>query len=235
MKIVRDAIRRRYVLLKPALDERQRRLWAGAEAGALGHGGVAAVADATGLAISTVRAGRNELRRGALTEGLVRVRRRGGGRPRRENQDRELVAALDSLVEPSSRGDPESPLRWTCKSTRALAREISAKRGPISPQKIGKLLMASGYSLQAPSKTLEGTDHPDRNAQFEHINSRAKDFIARGVPVISVDSKKKELIGDFKTSGREWRPKNDPIEVNTHDFIDQAIGKAIPYGVFDVV
>ena len=235
MKIDREAIRRRYQMLSPALDERQRRLWAGAEAEAIGHGGIAAVANATGLAISTVTLGRNEVRRGVSSDGLVRVRKAGGGRRRREAKDPGLVEALEALVEPGSRGDPESPLRWTCKSTRALAREISAKRCPISPQKVGSLLAAQGYSLQAPSKTLEGADHPDRNAQFEYINRRAAELIAKGLPVISVDSKKKELVGEFKTSGREWRPKGQPIKVQTHDFIDGAKGKAIPYGVFDVV
>lgn len=235
MKIDVDAIRERYELVKDALDERQRRIWAGAEAAALGHGGITAVAKATGMARSTIGIGRDEATGWKAPPGdLVRTRRSGAGPKRREHKNPALLETLKGLVEPGIRGDPESPLLWTCKSTRLLARAVSAIHGPISPQKVGRLLRDLGYSLQAPSKTLEGTSHPDRNAQFEHINRQAAEFIAKGLPVLSVDSKKKELVGEFKTGGREWRPQGQPTKVNTHDFIDQAIGKAIPYGVFDV-
>jgi hypothetical protein len=228
-------VRRKFKLLRSTLDERQRRLWAGSEADVLGHGGVALVATATRLAISTVRKGRDEVRRGERPDDLVRARRRGTGHVKREVKNPALRTDLLDLVDADTRGDPESPLKWTAKSTHVLARELAKTHGKISPQKVGRMLTDEGYSLQAPSKKLEGASHPDRNGQFLFINRRSQDFIARGLPVLSVDTKKKELVGKFKTGGREWRRKGEPIAVNTHDFADQAIGKAIPYGIFDVV
>ena len=210
-----------------------RRLWAGAEADALGWGGVATVARATGMAISTVRKGRDEVRAGARPADLVRVRRSPGKRPF-EDERPEVWPALEQLVDPVTRGDPESPLRWTCKSTRQLAEELSARQIQISDRTVAKLLRDHGYSLQAPNKSVEGTQHPDRNAQFEYINTTAEDCIGRGVPVISVDTKKKELVGNFKNGGREWQLEGQPELVDVHDFPDDAVGKAVPYGIYDV-
>ncbi len=217
------------------MDERVRRLWAGAEAEAMGRGGIAAVARATGLAISTVTLGRNELRAGVRADNLVKVRRKGGGRKRHEAVHPELIPALEKLVDPVTRGDPESPLRWTCKSTRALSAEMFTRYGiRVGDKTIARLLRDQGYSLQAAQKTVEGAQHPDRNAQFEHINAKARDRIDRGVPFISVDTKKKELVGNFKNAGREWQPQEAPEMVDVHDFPNDAVGKAIPYGVYDV-
>jgi hypothetical protein len=216
------------------MDERARRLWAGAEADAMGYGGVAAVARATSMAISTVRKGRDEVRAGARPEDVVNVRRSTGKRPL-EVVHPELWPALEKLVDPVTRGDPESPLRWTCKSTHVLSSEMFAEYGiRISDKTVAKLLHAHEYSLQAPSKSVEGAQHPDRNAQFEHINNTATDCMERGVPTISVDTKKKELVGNFKNGGREWQPKGQPEKVDVHDFPSDALGKAIPYGVYDI-
>ncbi len=216
------------------MDERARRLWAGTEADAIGYGGVAAVARATGMAISTVRKGRDEARAGARPEDVVRIRRSTGKRPF-EVAHPEVWPALEKLVDPITRGDPESPLRWTCKSTHVLAAELFAQHGiRVSHKTVAKLLRDHGYSLQAPNKSVEGTQHPDRNAQFEHINATAEKCIERGVPVISVDTKKKELVGNFKNRGQEWQPQGEPDLVDVHDFPDDAVGKAIPYGVYDV-
>jgi hypothetical protein len=227
-------VRQKWHLLKATMDERARRLWAGTEAGAIGYGGVAAVARATGMAISTVRKGRDEARAGARREDVVRVRRSNGKRPY-EVAHPEVWPALEKLVDPVTRGDPESPLRWTCKSTQVLSTELFAQHGVrISDRTVAKLLRDHGYSLQAPNKSVEGTQHPDRNAQFEHINTKAQDCVARGVPVISVDTKKKELVGNFKNAGREWQPQSEPDRVDVHDFPSDALGKAIPYGVYDV-
>jgi len=217
------------------MDERVRRLWAGAEADAMGRGGIAAVARATGLAISTVTLGRNELRAGTRAKNLVKVRRKGGGRRRHEVIHPELVPALEKLVDPVTRGDPESPLRWTCKSTRALSAEMLTRYGlRVGDKTIARLLRDLGYSLQAARKTVEGAQHPDRNAQFEHINAKAQNCVDRGVPFVSVDTKKKELVGNFKNAGREWQPQDTPEVVDVHDFPNDAVGKAIPYGVYDV-
>lgn len=221
-------------MLKATLDERTRRLWAGAEADAIGYGGVAAVARATGMAISTVRKGRDEARAGARPGDVVNVRRSTGKRPL-EVVRPELWPALEKLVDPVTRGDPDSPLRWTCKSTLVLSSELFAQHGiRASDRTVAKLLRTHGYSLQAPNKSVEGTQHPDRNAQFEHINAKAHASVERCVPVISVDTKKKELIGNFKNGGREWQLQGEPELVDVHDFPSDAVGKAIPYGVYDV-
>src|SRR5215204_6734938 len=182
------AVRTKFLALRPVLDERLSRLWAGAEAEALGDGGIAIVERATGLSRTTIRAGRDELRGGVTPDDVVAIRRPGGGRPRLEDRSPAIVAALELLVDPVTRGDPESPLRWTSKSTRKLADELTAQGYPVSPQKVGQLLRASGYSLQATQKTLEGTAHPDRNAQFEFINAQVDAFHAQRAPVISVDT-----------------------------------------------
>lgn len=227
-------IRMKFEALSPAMGERMRRLWAGSEAEAYGDGGLAAVARATGMSRTTIRSGRNELREGLAAEPEGHTRRPGAGRPRIEDVNPGLVEALESLVDPVTRGDPESPLRWTAKSTRKLAEELGQRGYQISPQKVGELLRDCGYSLQATHKTTEGKQHPDRNAQFELISERVDEFQARGAPVISVDTKKKELVGDFKNAGREWQPKGEPVPVRVHDFIDKTLGKVIPYGVYDV-
>src|SRR6266545_368262 len=218
------------------MDERARRLWAGAEAEALGWGGIAAVARATKLAISTVTLGRSEVRAGARADDVVKVRRKGGGRPRHEVTYPELIPTLERLVDPVTRGDPESPLRWTSKSTRSLAAEMFSRHGVrVGNETVARLLRENGYRLQATSKTVEGAQHPDRNAQFEHINAQAQECLGQGVPFISVDTKKKELVRNFKNAGREWQPQGEPELVDVHDFPSDAIGKAIPYGVYDVV
>ena len=227
-------VRQKWRLLKATLDERARRLWAGAEADAIGRGGVAQVARATRLAISTVRKGRDEARAGALREDVVNVRRSPGNRPFEEGNP-EVWPALEKLVDPLTRGDPESPMRWTCKSTHALSAELFSRHGiRISDKTVAKLLREHGYSLQAPNKSVEGQQHPDRNAQFEYINAKAQDCVKRGIPVISVDTKKKELVGNFKNGGREWQPTGEPELVDVHDFLSDAVGKAIPYGVYDL-
>lgn len=233
--ITEDEVHRKFQSLKGSLDERMTRLWAGAEAESMGRGGVAAVARATGLAPGTVRRGRSELRDGASTADLVKVRRKGGGRIAAVVANAALLPVLEDLVDPATRGDPESPLRWTCKSTRVLSRELfEGYQFRLSDKTVASALRQLGYSLQATHKTVEGAQHPDRNAQFEHINALAKACLDRGVPFISVDTKKKELIGNFKNAGVEWQPSSTPELVDVHDFPDQAIGKAIPYGIFDV-
>jgi hypothetical protein len=232
-----EQIRRKFQSLGPVLDERSRRQWAAAEAQELGYGGFSAVARATGLARDTIRVGVRELehRRTRPDESPdPRVRRPGGGRKPLTESDPTIVSALEALVEPHTRGDPQSPLRWTCKSTRQLAAELTRQGHPIGYRTVAMLLHAAGYSLQANRKTREGRQHPDRNAQFEFINTRAKGFFRHREPVISIDTKKKELVGDFKNGGREWRPQGAPERVRVHDFVDKTLGKAIPYGVYDV-
>jgi len=226
-------IRRKYEALEGVMDERLRRLWAGVEA-ECSEGGIAAVERATGLSRTTIRVGRDELRKGIEVADVVNVRRAGGGRIPLEEQHPELLTTLETLVDPVTRGDPESPLRWTSKSTRKLAEELATRGYQLSPQKVGQLLNASGYSLQANHKTTEGSAHVDRDAQFEFINDRVDAMQGRGAPVISVDTKKKELVGDFKNGGREWQPQGAPVPVRVHDFIDKDLGKAIPYGVYDI-
>ena len=227
----------RYAALSALMDERMRRQWAAAEAKSYGWGGVRAVSGATGLSPNTIAKGLAELatREENPTAAIeVRLRAPGAGRKRCTQADTELPAALERLVDPATRGDPESPLRWTCKSTTQLAGELTRQGHPVSPSTVGRLLKAVGYSLQGNRKTKEGGDHPDRNAQFEHITATVRGFQKRGQPVISVDTKKKELIGNFKNGGREWHPKGEPEEVKVHDFMDKKLGKAIPYGVYDL-
>jgi len=230
-------IRRKFRSLRPEMDERARRQWAAAEAHDLGWGGVTMVAQATGLSRPTITAGLHELELPARQRAAeaTRVRRFGGGRRRLRETDPGLVAALEALIEPTTRGDPESPLRWTCKSTRRLADELTRQDHPVGASTVATLLHEAGYSLQANSKTREGASHPDRNAQFEYINASVRRFQDRGEPAISVDTKKKELVGDFRNGGREWRPQGTPEEVRVHDFLDKRLGKAIPYGVYDLV
>ena len=227
------AIGERYRALAGELDERRRRLWAAAEARVAGRGGIAAVVRATGMAENTIRRGLQELERGERLE-AGRVRRPGGGRKTLSTGDPTLQEDLERVVDAHSRGDPESPLRWTTKSVRRLRDELRVRGHQVSHQTVARLLRDLGYSLQANRKTREGTSHPDRDAQFEHITTTATTALAAGEPVISVDTKKKELVGDFKNGGREWRPKGEPEEVRVHDFKDKELGKAIPYGVFDL-
>ena len=231
-----ERIRAKYQLLRVEMDERLRRQWAAAEARQLGWGGVTAVARATGLSRTTVTAGLAELDlpEARRTAEATRVRHPGGGRHRLSETDPELPGALEALIEPGTRGDPQSPLRWTCKSTRRLADELSRQGHPAAPGTIASLLDEAGYSLQANSKTREGRQHPDRDAQFRYINDQVRTRLERGRPAVSVDTKKKELVGDFKNGGREWRPRGEPEPVRTHDFLDKQLGKAIPYGVYDL-
>lgn len=229
-----EAIATKYEQLNPVMNERVRRLWAAAEAMAYGCGGISVVAAATGLSRTTVYEGVRELGGEVKQEEVVEVRRPGAGRISLEHKDPELVAELERLVEPMTRGDPMSPLRWTSKSTRKLAQELKEAGHPVSPQKVGQLLKKQGYSLQSNRKSLEGCKEPDRNAQFELINRRTEQFQERGQPVISVDTKKKELIGNFKNAGQQWRPQGQPEQVRIHDFIDPELGKVIPYGVYDL-
>jgi hypothetical protein len=230
-------IRRKYRALRPEMDERLRRQWAAAEARDLGWGGVTAVAQATGLSRTTITAGLTELALPAKqrTAHAARVRRPGAGRPSLVDVDPELMIALEGLLEPATRGDPESALRWTCKSTQRLADELTRRRHPVGARTVAALLHQAGYSLQANRKTREGARHPDRDAQFGHINAQVQRFLRRGQPAISVDTKKKELVGDFKNGGREWRPAGRPVRVRVHDFLDPALGKVIPYGVYDIL
>ena len=226
-----------YSELAPLLTERSRRQWAAAEAKAYGWGGIQAVRAASGMSANTIRKGLSELANRAMntdSADLGRVRQVGGGRKAQTALDPDLAVALERLIDPTTRGDPQSPLRWTCKSTTRLATELTKQGHPVSASTVGRLLRAAGYSLQSNRKTQEGADHPDRNAQFEYIQATVLDCQQGGQPVISVDTKKKELIGEFRNVGREWQPEGEPVEVKVHDFIDTAVGKAIPYGVYDL-
>jgi Rhodopirellula transposase DDE domain len=222
----------KFSLCWPHLNERQRRLVVAAEARVLGPGGITLVAKASGLSRPTVSRGLQELEEAPLAG--ERVRRAGAGRKRTVELDPEVLVALDALVDPDSRGDPESPLRWTCKSTRQLADALRAQGHTVSQALVAALLHELDFSLQANAKTIEGNQHPDRDAQFRYINEQVRRYLQRGEPVISVDTKKKELVGPYKNGGREWQPVGQPERVKTHDFIDKALGKAIPYGVYDV-
>lgn len=227
------ALRRKYRALRPVLTERSRRVWAASEAVALGHGGIGLVEAATGISRSTISRGIRELdTRSTLPS--ERTRRPGGGRKRAVDLDDRLVADLDALVEPTASGDPDSPLRWTSKSVRHLAVELQAMGHTVSYRVVMQLLHAADYSLQANRKTREGEPHPDRDAQFQYLNAQVKRFQRQHRPAISVDTKKKELIGDFKNAGREWRPQAEPEPVRVHDFLIPANGKAVPYGVYDL-
>jgi hypothetical protein len=229
-----DAIKTRFEMLSPILDECGRRRFAATEAQAAGYGGILAVHQATGIARSTIGRGLAELRRGEDQLGGRRVRRPGAGRRKATETQPGLLPALNELVQSSIRGDPEAPLRWVSKSQRRLSAAL-AEQGFTAGQKlVGRLLKRLGFSLQANSKTREGSNHPDRNAQFEHINAEVKAFQAAGQPVISVDTKKKELVGDFKNNGRELRPKGCPEPVRVHDFAIPGLGKAAPYGIYDI-
>jgi transposase len=238
-------IEEKYNALADRLDEATLRLWAAVEARTLGRGGVSAVAKAVGLSRTTIYAGLEELdwkKQGAgVSTGLTpvkvgqrRVRAQGGGRKKLKDKNPTLLRDLDALVEPTTRGDPMSPLRWTCKSTPRLARELAERGHKVSQRSVCGLLAELGYSLQSMRKTQEGRQHPDRDAQFQHIAQTAAHYQTAGDPVISVDTKKKELIGDFKNGGREWRPKGDPEAARVHDFIDPELGKVAPYGIYDI-
>ena len=227
------AISVRFMALLPVLDERTRRLLAAAESEAIGRGGISSVSRATGLSRPVIRQGIAELKDPALLSS-GRVRRQGGGRRKATQKDISLKSDLASLLESTTRGDPEAPLRWTCKSVRQITAELKRLKHQISHQVVADLLHELGYSLQANRKTKEGSSHPDRNAQFEHLNGKVKWSLGRGQPVISVDTKKKELVGDFKNNGRELRPKGNPERVRVHDFVDPELGRATPYGVYDV-
>ena len=222
----------KYAAVSPVLDERSRRVWAATEARAIGYGGDALVSSATGLARKTIRKGWREQARGGPP--TARLRRPGAGRPSLQRRQPGLRDALEALVDPLTRGDPMSPLRWTCKSRAKLAAALTQQGWHVSSTTVGRMLNQLGYSLQAPRKRHEGTAHPDRNAQFEHINATADRFLQQQQPVISVDTKKKELVGNFKNGGREWQPMGAPEDVRVHDFPADACGKAIPYGVYDM-
>ena len=228
------SLTRKFEVLTRVLDERTRRLVAAAEAQAIGFGGVTAVARASGLSRGTVIRGMVELKTAPKPSRGQRIRRKGAGRKRTVDQDATLKRDLEALVEPVTRGDPESPLRWTCKSVRQLASQLNKAGHRTSHRMVAELLHAMGYSLQANRKTLEGASHPDRDAQFHHISSKIREFQTAREPVISVDTKKKELVGDFKNNGRELRPKGDPEKVRVHDFVIPELGRAAPYGVYDV-
>ena len=240
-----EIIAGKYRALADRLDEATLRLWAAIEARTLGRGGVSTVAKAIGMSRTTIYAGLEELgsrKPSAVSTpslaidaaGKRRIRARGGGRKRLTDKDSTLLRDLDALVEPTARGDPQSPLRWTCKSTPRLAQELAEQGHEVSQRSVCDLLAQLDYSLQSTRKTREGGQHPDRDAQFQHIASTAAQYQAAGNPVISVDTKKKELVGDFKNGGREWRPTGDPEQVRVHDFIDPELGKVAPYGVYDV-
>ena len=233
-----ERVRGKFTTLVGMMDERMRRQWAATEALAVGWGGVTAVSLATGLSRNTVDVGIREVRAREKQRNRVvvshRIRRVGGGRKPIMESDPSISGVLDGLVEPLTRGDPESPLRWTCRSTRNLAEELQRRGHVVGERTVAMLLNQAGYSLQSNRKVREGTSHPDRNAQFEHINAQVVAFQQRGQPVISVDTKKKELVGNFKNGGREWSPQGAPEEVLVHDFQDPGLGKAIPYGVYDL-
>lgn len=232
MPAAAEALAEKFALMWPHLDERARRVMAAGEARQQGYGGVSLVSRACGLSRVTIMKGLRELEAEPLPAG--RIRRPGGGRPPLIRADPSLPASLDALVEPLARGDPESPLRWTSKSTRTLAAELSAQRHRISHVTVAQLLRSMDYSLQSNRKTVEGSDHPDRDAQFRYINEAVRAALRRRSPVISVDTKKKELIGNFVNQGRQWRPAKNPVRVNTYDFPAPAVPRAYPYGIYDL-
>jgi len=227
------AISARYKAIKGSLDERARRLVAAAESQAIGRGGISAVSKATGMSRPVIQQGVAELKSPSTLE-AGRIRRQGGGRKKAVDKDATLKTDLESLLESSTRGDPEAPLRWTCRSVRQLTGELKKAKHQVSHQVVADLLHELGYSLQANRKTREGSSHPDRNAQFEHLNGKVKWSLARHYPVISVDTKKKELVGNFRNNGRELRPAGEPEKVLVHDFVDPKLGRATPYGIYDI-
>jgi hypothetical protein len=232
-----ERIRQKFASLDPVMDERVRRQWAASEAMAAGWGGVSLTAQATGLARNTIAQGVRELKeRQSRPETVVsqRVRCVGAGRKRVTETDPSLLRALDALVDPVTRGDPESPLRWTCKSTRKLAEELRKQQHSVCDRTVAALLIEEGYSLQANRKSIEGKQHPDRNAQFEYIHESVLAYLKKGEPIVSVDTKKKELVGNYKNGGQEWQPQGEAEKVKVHDFPDKKLGKAAPYGVYDL-
>lgn len=228
-----ESLARRYDAIRPDLTERQRRLWLGNEARELGGGGARIVCEATRVSQDTIRRGREELD-DPQPLAVGKSRGPGGGRKRAEVLDPQLADDLDALVEPETRGDPMNPLRWTTKSLSHLVRELTKLGHQCTENVVARILHEDGYSLQGNAKTVEGRQHPDRDAQFDYLNAQVKAALAAGEPVVSVDCKKKELIGNFKNGGQEWRPASDPVKVNVHDFPDKELGKAIPYGVYDI-
>jgi transposase len=222
-----------YATLRAHLDERQRRLLLGVEARRLGRGGIQAIAEATGVHPDTIARGVREVE--GLPESSSRIRAPGGGRKKLSESDPELIVALEALVGPATRGDPMSPLVWTTKSTRHLAAALTAAGHRVSDRTVARMLRALGFSLQANAKVIEGRQHEDRDDQFGYLNRRVGEHVAAGQPVISVDTKKKELVGEFANGGREYQPKGSPVATNVHDFLDKELGKAIPYGVYDVI
>ncbi len=235
MSLLEESVAARFDTLNPTFDEKSRRHWAAAEALCAGRGGVSIVHRVTGISRSAIHKGIKELARPeVLQESSTRTRCSGGGRKKIVDTDPALQRDLEILLEPVTRGDPESPLRWTCKSLRVLAGELKSKGHSVSHRVVGELLQEMGYSLQSNRKTAEGKQHPDRNQQFEFINLLVEDNLERGNPVISVDAKKKELVGNFKNAGQEWHPKGSPERVNVYDFLSMAEGRATPYGVYDI-
>lgn len=233
-----QALVAKYRMLSEELDERSLRLCLASDAIALGRGGITQVAKAAGVSRTTIYAGVRELKSGPEArqsdKGKGRIRRPGAGRKPVAESDPTLLSDLETLLDPATRGDPMSPLRWTCKSTTKLAKQLRSQGHEVSQATVWRLLDKLGFSMQSNRKGREGTDHPDRDAQFDFINSSAQQFLDRGQPVISVDTKKKELVGNFKNAGREWQKKGEPVQVNMHDFVDEELGKAIPYGVYDI-
>ena len=226
-------LRRKFKSVWPLLNERSRRVLAASEAMSVGYGGVTLVCRACGLSRKAITKGLREIQ-GAASPSAERIRGPGGGRKRLTESNPELLPALEALIEPGTRGDPESPLRWICKSTRTLAAELTKKKHPVSHVKVAQLLRAQNYSLQSNRKTAEGADHPDRDAQFRHINQGVKRSLAAGLPVISVDTKKKELVGNYDNAGRQWRTAKQPQQVSGHDFPGPEVPRAYPYGIYDL-
>jgi hypothetical protein len=229
-----QTMKKKYRHLAPLLHERTRRLWAATESEAIGYGGLGIVCEAIGIDHKTVQAGLREIRNTKESAATNRIRRPGAGRKKLTEKDPDLITALDALVEPTERGHPESPLRWTCESTTNLAEALTKHGHAVSRRSVGNLLHEQRYSLQGNRKTEEGSDHPDRDAQFRFIHESVKEMQTKNQPVISVDTKKKELIGNFKNNGKEWRKKGNPRKVNMHDFVDLELGKVIPHGVYDL-
>ena len=235
MKKNKDALKMKLAVVLPHLNERQRRILIAAEANDFGYGGIQTLSELTGMSRPTIYRGIRDLNESGKGKALQdRIRREGGGRKKILDKNPEIVKALESLIEPSLRGDPESPLRWTCKSVRSLERELNQRGYKISYPSVAAILKELEYSLQASRKTAEGKSHPDRDGQFLFINKRAKWFLDRKLPVISVDTKKKELVGNYKNNGRQWRKKKNPLKVKVHDFPDSKTPKAVPYGVYDI-